>query len=88
MDAMLEDERIRRQPWPPPISEEHAALRERIAEAYEALLSPEDPNSADLRRRVFENPKLSAQAARILEMMFEERELLEKHDMDWRLYQR
>ena len=37
IDSMLEDERDRRAPPPPSISEEHAALRERIAETCDEM---------------------------------------------------
>jgi hypothetical protein len=87
IDSVLEDERGRRASIPPPISEEHSALRERIAAAYRALLDPEDPGGTDLAKRVMANPKLADVAVRVLEMMSEECKLLEAQGVDWRPYQ-
>ena len=50
IDALLEAERERRRPLslpPPPINEEHAALRRRMAEAYRTLFEPFDPEDPE-----------------------------------------
>jgi hypothetical protein len=85
IDSLLEDERERRQPTPPPISEEHAALRERIAETCAEI--DLDPEACDAWGRPLCTLEGTGTALRALELMFEELELLECHGVDWRPYQ-
>jgi len=90
IDAVLEKERERQRPLgppPPPISEEHAALRRQIAECYRALRDPEDPEGADLMKRIQENPKLAGVAARAIWLGRQEQALLAEHGVDWRPYE-
>jgi hypothetical protein len=76
IDAVLEEERERRMPPPPAISQEHAALREQIADAYSALLDPEEPESTDVVKRVMDHPELASAAVQVLGMMLQEQDLL------------
>jgi hypothetical protein len=87
IDEVLSEERERRKPPPHPISQEHVALQEQIADAYSALLDPEDPESTDLLKRVMDHPELAGAAVRVLGMMFQERELLAREGADWDIYQ-
>jgi hypothetical protein len=86
IDVVLEKEQERRKP--PPISEEHAALRRQIAEASKPLLDvrdPEDPE--DFQRKVRESPELLDVATEVLDLRLKEKELLAKHGVDYRSYQ-
>jgi hypothetical protein len=90
IDALLEKERERLRPPsppPPPISEEHAALRKKIAEGLRALYDPEDPENESLAQRVAENLELANVAARVLDLMLKEQELLAEHGVDSRPYE-
>ena len=94
IDALLEAEREHRRPLgppPPPISEEHAALRRQIAESYRTLLDPEDPEGTEtmerLEERVEENPELANVGAELIALKREERELLAKNGVDYRPYE-
>lgn len=89
IDAVLERERERRRPLgppPPPISEEHAALRERIAEAHRTVYPPEDPQGADLEKRIDEDYDIANVAAELISLMRREEDLLAKHGVDWQPY--
>jgi hypothetical protein len=89
INKVLAEERERRKPAPAPISQEHRELRERIDEAYRALLGSEASESADPAERVFENPEqLATDALRIQDMIFQERKMLEAEGRDWRPFQR
>jgi hypothetical protein len=87
IDALLEEERESQQPIPPPISEEHAALRQRIEKASQFLLEAEKSDDCDPLTGIIDNPDVRRTAVRLLEMMREERELLSMHGIDWVPYQ-
>ena len=65
MDAVLEEDRIRRGPIPPPISEEHAAMRERIERAVGAMHKKVEQalEGKDLDESVREDPELAFEEA-------------------------
>jgi hypothetical protein len=91
MDAVLEEERARRGPVPPPISAEHAAMRDRIERGLAALLDPQDPErSIDelIEELIEENPGLASAAAQLLGLMREEWEFLASLGVDPRPYER
>ena len=84
---------MRRQPIPPPISSEHAAMRERIERGLAALLGgPVDPKSTDLRERLNEriakNTNLANDAVDVMVLMQEEQEFLTSLGVDPRPYDR
>jgi hypothetical protein len=85
IDAVLEDERSRKAPIPPPISEEHAELRRRIAETCAEIEL--DPESRDFRGRPLCTPESAETAIRALDLRFEERELLTRAGVNWHVYQ-
>ena len=85
IDAVLEEERSRQAPYPPPISQEHAALQRRIAEACDEIEL--DPGARDFWGSPLCTPAGVDSAIRALELMYEERRLLERHGVDWRPYQ-
>jgi hypothetical protein len=90
MDAVLEEERERLRPLtppPPPISEEHAALREKIAEGLRAFHDPEDPEGTDLAAVVERNPDLLDVVGEVLELMLKQEKLLAEHGVDHRPYE-
>ena len=104
IDALLEAERERLRPLSPPptpISEEHAELRRRIAEACRTLFDIEDPKGLldtqdpDLwewfeetyEERVKENPELSNILRTLVRLQREEDELLAKNGVDYRPYE-
>ena len=105
IDALLEAERERLRPLsapPPPINEEHAALRRQITELYrivfddpevpEGLLDPEDPDlwewfEETLDERVEENPELADNLRTLVRLQREEDELLDKNGVDVRPYE-
>jgi hypothetical protein len=104
IDALLEAQRERRRPLsapPPPINEEHAALRRQIAELYRTLFDPEgpegllDPDDPELwewfeetyAERVKENPELDDIGATLMDLQSEEVELLAKNGVDYRPYE-
>jgi hypothetical protein len=85
IDAVLEDERGRQAQPPPPISEEHAELRKRIAETCAEIEL--DPESRDGFGRPVCTPEGAATALRAQDLMFEERELLTRAGVNWHVYQ-
>jgi hypothetical protein len=100
MDAVLEEDRITRGPIPPPISEEHAAMRERIEHALGAMYEKvaqalegkdldeavrEDPDLA-LHEAVGENPEIGNDAAIYIMMAREEAAFLASQGVDPRPY--
>jgi len=104
IDALLEAERERLRPLsppPPPINQEHAALRRRMAELYrtifdpedpEGLLDPEDPDLIEwfeetYDERVKENPELADIARTLIRLQREEWSLLAKNGVDYRPYE-
>ena len=87
MDAVLEEERARRGPVPPPISSEHAAMRDRIERGIAALLDPQDPERG-IDELIEENPGLASSAAELLGLMREEWEFLASLGVDPRPYER
>jgi len=82
IDDVLSEERDRRKP--PPISEEHAALRRRIAEACAEI--EVDPETRDGFGHPYCTLKGVDAVLRALDLMFEERELLERQGVDWDIY--
>ena len=87
MDAVLEEERERLGPVPPPISAEHAAMRERIERGLAALLDPKDPERS-IDELIEENPGLASSSAQLLGLMREEWEFLASLGVDPRPYER
>jgi hypothetical protein len=65
MDEVLEADRDRRRPAPPPISEEHAAMRERIERAVGAMYEKvaKALEGKDLDEAVREDPELAFEEA-------------------------
>jgi len=82
---VLAEEQERRKPPPPPISEEHAALRRRIAEADAEIEI--DPEARDRLGHPFCTPEGARAALRAQDLMFEERDLLARHGVDWHIFQ-
>src|SRR5215211_4962044 len=85
IEEVLSEERKRRKPIQPPISEEHAELRRRIAEAYAEI--EVDPETRDYFGHPFCTPEGTRAALRALDLMFEERDLLVRNGIDWHIYQ-
>jgi hypothetical protein len=85
LDEVLSEERERRKPTPPPISEEHAILRRRIAEACAEIEL--DPDTHHLHGGPLCTPEGARAALRAQTLLFEEAEYLERHGVDWQLYQ-
>jgi hypothetical protein len=88
IDAVLEEERAFREPSPPPVSEEHAAMRERIERCLAALFDPDDPDGKDLDERIAENPDLANDTVDCLVLMQEEQGFLAELGVDPRPYDR
>jgi hypothetical protein len=98
IDAVLEAERERNSPLPappPPINEEHAALRRQIAKLYRILFDdPEKPEGIDkwewfgerFNERVKENPELDNVEDEYIELVDKEVELLAEHGVDYSPY--
>jgi hypothetical protein len=88
IDAVLEEDRERWRPPPPPISAEHAALRERIVEEWRAI-EWDYSHSADTwygdPSPTLEILNHSVEAA---VLMRQEKELLAEHGVDYRPYNR
>jgi hypothetical protein len=82
MEAILEEDRVRRQPMPPPISEEHAAMRERVEREWAALVEQFPEGAVDVVEAVMENPELASPAAEVLGLMLEERDFLVSQGVD------
>jgi hypothetical protein len=95
IDALLEAEWERRRPLgppPPPISEEHAALRSQIAELYRTLRDDlENPEVTDqtksIEERLDENDELAIIGAQLIALKREEHELLAKNGVDYHPYE-
>ena len=87
MDAVLEEERARRGPVPPPISAEHERMRDRIERGLAALLDPQDLERG-IDELIEENPGLASSAAQLLGLMREEWEFLASLGVDPRPYER
>jgi hypothetical protein len=87
LDAVLAKERECREPIPPPISEEHAALRKRIEEAYQTLLDAEDSGDVESVSGIVDSPDARRAAVRMFQLMREEQDLLARHGVDRRHYQ-
>jgi hypothetical protein len=99
MDAVLDEDRERRRPIPPPISEEHAAMRERIERMWGGMLAhaasalgknPEDLDDEDweigFKEACKEDPELRHVPARIIVLAREEAEFLAGQGVDPRPY--
>jgi hypothetical protein len=85
IESVLSEERKRREPIPPPISEEHAALRRHIAETCAEIEL--DPESRDAFGRPTCTLEGAVVALRAQDLMFEERDLLTRAGVNWHLYQ-
>jgi hypothetical protein len=85
LDRLLEEERVRRAPNPPPINEGHALLRRRIAAACREIEL--DPDTRHLHGGPVCTPAGARAALRAQTLLFEEAEYLERHGVDSRLYQ-
>jgi hypothetical protein len=85
IERVLSEERRRRAPIPPPISEEHAELRRRIAEVCAEIEL--DPDSRDAFGRPMFTLEGAMTALRAQDLMFEERELLTRAGVNWHAYQ-
>jgi hypothetical protein len=102
MDAVLEEDRIRRGPIPSPISEEHAAMRERIERAWGAILTQAEQalEGKDLDEAVREDaelafdeackedPEIGNECAKYIVLVREESAFLASQGVDPRPYQR
>jgi hypothetical protein len=89
IDALLEAERERRKPPPPPplpISEEHAAMRDRVERAWGAVLKL-IPEGTDLEEALDESEQLRDLTLDFLVMADEEVEFLASQGVDPRPYQ-
>jgi hypothetical protein len=86
IDAVLEAERERHSPLPappPPINEEHAALRRQIAKLYWILFDdPEKPEGTD----PIEWSQLDNVEDEYIELVDKEVELLAEHGVDYSPY--
>jgi hypothetical protein len=71
----------------PPVSAEHAAIRDRIERGQAALLE-QIPDGTDLDEAVMGNPDLAAPAAECLVLMREERDFLAGQGVDPRPWRR
>jgi hypothetical protein len=87
IDALLEAERDRHKPPPPPISPAHAALRNRIERDMGAVLK-QVPEGMELEEALDQNPELAASGARIIGLIREERDFLASQGVDPRSYDR
>jgi hypothetical protein len=87
IDAVLEEDRERRRPLPPPVSEEHAAMRGRIERGC-AELEGQIPEGMDLAEAVADNPDLAAPAAELVVLMRKEQDFLVAQGVDLRPYDR
>lgn len=87
IDTVLEEERERRRPIPPPVNEEHATLRKRIEEVSQMLRDAENSEDFDPVSGIIDSPDARRAAVRSIGMMYEEQKLLEAHGVDWRLFQ-
>jgi hypothetical protein len=89
IDALLEAEQERRKPPPPPpspISEEHAAMRERIERAWGGVVKL-IPVGTDLEEAMDRSEEIRDLSIDILEMESEEVEFLASPGVDPRPYQ-
>ena len=84
IDAVLDEHQAVRGPPPPPVSPEHAALRERIVEECREV--EWDYSVCDWRGLPMCTPETAHHAYRVLELVQEEQRLLAEHGVDWRLY--
>jgi hypothetical protein len=87
IDAVLEEEREHLESVPPPINEQHAALRKRMQEAHQILRDAENSEARDPVSGIVDSPDARRAAVRSIQIMYEERRLLEAHGVDWRPYQ-
>jgi hypothetical protein len=81
IDAVLEEEWASREPPPPPISAEHAAMRARIEHGM-AELKGQIPDGKDLDEAIYENFDLANDAAELVGLMREEEEFLAGQGVD------
>jgi hypothetical protein len=87
IDAVLEEERERLKPPPPPISPEHAALRDRIQRRIGAALELV-PEGMDLEEALAQSDELANSGAQIIVLMREEQTFLASQGVDPRPYER
>ncbi len=86
IDAVLERERERQKPVPPPISAEHAVLREKIIEECRAV--EWDYDNLDWRGLPSCTLETVDHAVNAVVLMREEKELLARHGVPYHLYER
>jgi hypothetical protein len=87
IDAVLEVERERRRLLPPPISEEHAEMRDRIQHRIGAALELV-PEGMDLEEALAQSDELANAGAQIIVLMREEQTFLASQGVDPRPYER
>ena len=87
IDALLEAERERQMPPPPPISKEHAAIRDRIERAW-GVVFEQIPEGTDLEEALDQSEELRDLILDISEMAREEVEFLVSQGVDPRPYDR
>jgi hypothetical protein len=88
IDAVLEAHQRRQGSQaapPPPISDQHVALRNRIVEACAGI--EVDPVAVDWSGDLLCTPETAHFAVLALGLMIEEQEMLVENDVDYRLYQ-
>jgi hypothetical protein len=89
IDALLEAERERRKPLPPsplPISEEHAAMRDRVERAWGTVVEL-IPEGTDLEEALDQSEELRDLTLDYLVLIDEERAFLVSHGVDPRPYE-
>lgn len=87
LEAVLEEEREKEQPTPPPINEEHALLRKRMEEASKIVRDAENSEAFDPATGIIDSPDARRAAVRSIQLMYEEQKLLEAHGLDPGPYQ-
>lgn len=88
LDAVLEEEREKEQPIPPPINEEHALLRKRMEEASQIFCDAKHSEDTGPETEMIGTPEAIRAAVSFIEMTFKEQRLLADHGFDWRSWQR
>src|SRR5215217_1787119 len=84
IDAVLDEAHEFRGPPPPPVSAEHAALREKIIEEGKAI--EWCYTAHDWRGLPSCTPESAFHACLALDLIFQEQKLLAQHGVDWRPY--
>ena len=87
IETLVEADRERQKLPPPPISEKHAAMRERIERTMGAL-DEQIPEGSDLEEAIDQSPELADLSLRILGLAREEHAFLASQGVDPRPYNR